>query len=126
MRAVLRAGGAEVEIEFNAGATAVKIWKALPLQAEAQTWGDEVYFTIPVEAELEDPRELVEMGDVGYWPPGRALCLFFGPTPVSRPGEIRPYSPVTVVGRVLGDPQALKAVRSGDRVRVWPREGEAR
>ncbi|MGB9885420.1 MAG: cyclophilin-like fold protein [Moorellales bacterium] len=123
MQAVLKAGEIEVRLKFNATATAAKIWGALPLEAEANTWGDEVYFTIPVEAEPEAPQELVEAGDVAYWPPGRALCLFFGPTPISGPGEIRPYSPVTVVGRVLGDPQVLKAVRSGQPVRVV-REGE--
>jgi hypothetical protein len=123
---LLQVGEVEVQIEFNATATAAKIWQALPVEAEANTWGDEVYFAIPVEADLEDPREVVAAGDVGYWPPGRALCVFFGPTPVSRPGEIRPYSPVTVVGRVVGNPQVLKGVRDGDRARVVRQEGEAR
>jgi len=62
--------------------------------------------------------EVVERGDVAYWPPGNAICLFFGPTPVSKPGEIRPASPVNVFGRVVGDPDRLKAVKSGEKVRV--------
>ena len=66
----------------------------------------------------EDAREVVEYGDVGYWPPGQALCLFFGPTPASRGDEIRPASPVNVVGRMEGDPSVLKRVRSGSKVLV--------
>jgi len=60
----------------------------------------------------------VEVGDVGYWPPGKALCLFFGPTPISRPGEVRPASTVVLVGRLSSDPEELRKVREGDLVRV--------
>ena len=69
-------------------------------------------------AGLESPREVVEPGDLGYWPPGRAFCIFFGPTPMSRGGEIRPASPVSVVGRLAGDPKVFKTVRAGTRVTV--------
>lgn len=126
MRAVLEAkvSGVRVEIAFNDTDTAAKVWAALPVEADAHLWGDEIYFSIPVEVEQEAPRELVDEGDVAYWPPGRALCLFFGPTPVSGPGEIRPYSPVTVVGRVTGDPRVLKGVRAGEQLRLY-RQGEA-
>jgi hypothetical protein len=60
----------------------------------------------------------VEAGDLGYWPPGRAFCIFFGPTPASEGGEIRPASPVNVVGRVAGDPTVFRKVRAGTRVRI--------
>jgi hypothetical protein len=60
----------------------------------------------------------VEAGDLGYWPPGRAFCIFFGPTPMSRGGEIRPASPVSVVGRIAGDPRVFKTVRAGSPVTV--------
>lgn len=98
--------------------TAQSIWDALPLEARANTWGDEIYFSIPVETEAENPKEVVEMGDLGYWPPGSAFCIFFGPTLMSRGDEIRPASPVNVFGKVEGDPRVFKSVSSGDLVRI--------
>jgi len=98
--------------------TAQAIWDALPLEARASTWGDEIYFSIPVNVDAEEPREVVEMGDLGYWPPGSAFCIFFGPTPASRGDEIRPASPVNVFGRVEGDPRVFTSVASGDPVRL--------
>jgi hypothetical protein len=92
------------------------LWDALPIEARANTWGDEIYFSIPVEAEAENPKEVVEMGDLGYWPPGSAFCIFFGPTPVSRGDEIRPASPVNVIGRIDGDPLVFRKVRGGEEV----------
>lgn len=96
--------------------TARAIWVALPIESRANTWGDEIYFSIPVEAGAENPREVVEMGDLGYWPPGKAFCIFFGRTPASRGDEIRPASPVNVFGRVTGDPRVFKKVRSGETI----------
>ena len=98
--------------------TAAAVWDTLPLSIPGETWGDEIYFGIPVKAESENPREVVELGDLAYWPPGSAFCIFYGPTPASRGKEIRPASPVNVFGRVLGDPKVFKAVRSGTTVRV--------
>jgi len=98
--------------------TATAIWDALPITARAQTWGDEIYFDIGLALAAEGPREVVEMGDLGYWPPGQAFCIFFGPTPMSRGDEIRPASAVNVVGRVVGDPRSFKSVRSGARVTI--------
>ena len=96
--------------------TARAIWDALPIEGRANIWGDEIYFSIPVEAGVENSREVVEMGDLGYWPPGKAFCIFFGRTPASRGDEIRPASPVNVFGRVSGDPRVFKKVRGGERV----------
>ena len=81
-------------------------------------WGDEVYFPIPVILEEDNARETVELGDLGYWPPGNALCIFFGPTPGSRGSEIRPASAVNVLGQIEGDAVAFKQVRDGERVAV--------
>ncbi len=93
------------------------IWRALPIEARANTWGDEIYFSIPVKAALEqDAKEVVQLGDLGYWPPGSAFCIFFGPTPSSRGDEIRPASAVNVVGRVEGDPKVFKQVADGTKV----------
>jgi uncharacterized protein len=111
-------GKVTADAVLDGSATASAVWKALPLSVAGQTWGDEIYFSIPVKAESEDPREVVELGDLGYWPPGSAFCIFYGPTPASRGSEIRPASPVNVFGRVLGDPKVFKTVRSGTTVRV--------
>jgi len=110
------AGEVQAELSEENPRTARAIWEALPIEARANTWGDEIYFSIPVDVGAENPKEIVEMGDLGYWPPGNAFCIFFGPTPASRGDEIRPASPVNVVGRVLGDPMVFKRVRGGERV----------
>ena len=114
----ITAGAVTVDAELNDSRTASAIVAALPIEARAQTWGDEIYFDIGQSLPGESPREVVDMGDLGYWPPGQAFCIFFGPTPMSRGNEIRPASPVNVVGRVVGDPRALTRVRPGARVRI--------
>ncbi|GAB4562028.1 MAG: cyclophilin-like fold protein [Anaerolineae bacterium] len=114
----ITAGGVSATATLNDSSTADAIWEALPIQARANTWGDEIYFSIPVRLESEDPREVVELGDLGYWPPGHAFCIFFGRTPVSAGDEIRPASPVNVFGRVEGDPTVFKAVRDGERISI--------
>ena len=97
--------------------TAAAVWDALPLSGTAERWGDEIYFTVPVSVDLEaSAAETVSAGDLGYWPTGRACCIFFGPTPASRPGEIRPASAVNVFGSVLGDASALGAVAAGSAI----------
>ena len=117
-RVTITAGGVEVTALLNQSRTADLVWSALPIEASASTWGDEIYFEIDVNADPDDAREVVEMGAVGYWPPGRALCLFFGPTPASRGDEIRPASPVNVLGKLQGDATALKKVSAGEPVTV--------
>lgn len=114
----ITAGKVVAEATLNGSRAAEGLWRVLPVEARAERWGDEVYFDIGVTLDPEMPREVVEVGDVAYWPPGRALCLFFGSTPASRGGEIRPASPVTVVGRLDGDPRVFRKVRPGTRVRV--------
>ncbi|MDA0677181.1 MAG: cyclophilin-like fold protein [Chloroflexi bacterium] len=111
--------GVTVIATLNDSPTAEALWDSLPISARAQTWGDEIYFGIPVEAENDDfAEETVELGAVGYWPPGNALCLFFGPTPMSAPGEIRPASAVNVLGMMEGDPSILKSVPNGASITV--------
>lgn len=114
----ITAGSVTADAVLNDSSTAKAVWEALPLSIPAQTWGDEIYFGIPVQARPEAPRETVELGDLGYWPPGSAFCIFFGPTPASRGDEIRPASAVNVFGRVRGDATAFKKVRSGTTIRV--------
>ncbi len=118
-RIKVTAGKVELYAELNETKTADLIWESLPIESRVNTWGDEIYFTVPVQAELDDSaREVVELGDMGYWPPGSAFCIFFGPTPNSRGDEIRPASAVNVFGKVVGDATVLKGSRSGVSVRV--------
>ena len=99
--------------------TARAVWAALPLEGCANVWGDEIYFAIPVDCgEEPDARQDVAVGDLAFWPPGQAFCVFFGPTPVSRGSAPRAYSPVNVFGRVEGDARVFSAVRDGAPVRV--------
>ncbi len=109
MRILIEEAGVEMTAELNDSATAALLWDALPLESAAQTWGAEVYFSVPVSAGGEDPQATVAPGAVGYWPPGEAVCLFFGQQPVS---------PVNPIGVLEGDPGALAAVRDGHGVRL--------
>jgi hypothetical protein len=105
--------------ELNDSPTAQKIWDALPIKGRANVWGDEIYFEISVEMPQEpDARQDMEVGELGYWPVGRAFCIFFGPTPVSTGDKPRAYSPVNVLGRVLGDVRGLKSVGNGENVTI--------
>ncbi len=112
----ITAGDVSMEAQLNDSNTAELIWKALPIEARGNTWGDEIYFSIPVKAGTENPQEVVELGDIAYWPPGTAFCIFFGPTPASSGNEIRPASVVNVVGKLSGNPKDFKKVRSGAQV----------
>jgi len=114
----IKAGAIEVIAELNETKTADAIWEALPIKGSVNRWGDEIYFSIPVSLEPDDAQELVSLGDLGYWPPGTAFCLFFGPTPMSRGQEIRPASPVNVFGRIIGDTNVLRQVASGTEITV--------
>lgn len=96
--------------------TAETIWHALPIKGNANRWGDEIYFSVPVDLKEENARAEVEVGSVAYWPPGKALCIFFGPTPVSKGDEPRAYSPVNVFAKIVGDPTIFKKVRDNDQV----------
>ncbi|MBI3948696.1 MAG: hypothetical protein HY321_22490 [Armatimonadetes bacterium] len=115
---LITAGSVSARAELRENPTADAIWNALPIEAAASTWGDEIYFAIPVRITPEDGQAVVAMGDLGYWPTGSAFCIFFGSTPVSRGDEIRPASPVSVFGKVSGDPKVFKSVRGGARVRI--------
>lgn len=115
----IRSGTVLLSAELNDSPTAADLYDALPFSAPANTWGDEIYFAVPVNRKLDDTAaELVEVGDLGYWPSGRAFCIFFGPTPMSRGDEIRPASAVNLIGKVIGDARLFKSVRDGDNVEL--------
>src|SRR2546425_11338356 len=113
----ITAGDVSAKAELFDGPTADAIWKALPLEAAANTWGEEIYFAIPVTCDEEpEARVDVAVGDLGYWPPGHAFCIFFGRTPASSGDAPRAASPVNVIGRVISDATVFRRVRSGARV----------
>ena len=116
-RVTITAGSVTMEAELNDSSTARMIWGALPITGRANTWGDEIYFEIPVRVEqAPDARADVEVGELGYWPVGRAFCIFFGPTPASTGDQPRAASPVNVVGHVLGAAAAFRQVDAGAMV----------
>ncbi len=120
MRKILiSAGDVSAEAILKDNFTADAIWKLLPLEASVNTWGDEIYFSIPLQLkEADDARDLIEAGELGYWPPGTAFCIFFGRTPASRNGEIRAASAVNVFGSVKGDAGVFKKVPNGTKIKV--------
>ena len=104
---------------LNDSSTADGIWDALPLEAQANTWGEEIYFGIPVHLdEADGASDVVDMGDLGYWPAGHAFCIFFGRTPASKGDEIRAASAVNVFGRVEGDATFLAGVPGGADIMI--------
>jgi uncharacterized protein len=112
------AGAVSARATLDDSRTARGIWGALPIEADARIWGDEIYFPVPVSLPEDDAQAVVAVGDLGYWPPGQAFCIFFGPTPASHGGECRPASPVNVFGRVDGDARVFKTVPAGARIRL--------
>jgi hypothetical protein len=111
MRIKITVGALAMDAELNDSPTAKKIAAALPIRSSFSTWGDEIYFPIPVDADLDETaKEIVELGNLGYWPTGKAFCIFFGLTPMSEPGKIVPASAVNIVGKVLGDATRFKEV----------------
>ena len=112
----ITAGTIELTAELNETKTAQAVWAALPIKGEVNRWGDEIYFSIPLKLEAENTQELVSSGDLGYWPPGNAFCIFFGPTPMSQGDEIRPASAVNIFGKISSDTKGLEQVNQGAEI----------
>lgn len=113
------AGDVTLTATLDDSPTADAVWDALPITGRVQTWGDEIYFSIPVRVEeADDAQATVDKGAVAYWPPGSALCLFWGPTPMSQGDEIRPASPVNVFGQIEGDASVLAEIPAGAEIRL--------
>ena len=114
-----------LQARLNDSPTAQELLKQLPIEGQVTTWGEEIYFEIPVEMPQEsDARQEVEVGELGYWPVGSAFCIFFGPTPVSTDEQPRAYSPVNILGEILGDSQGLRGIKDQDKVKLIRFEGE--
>jgi len=113
-----RTGKVHAECTSENPKTAELIMKALPIQGNANRWGDEVYFSTPVNTKEENGRVDVEVGSVAYWPPGKAVCIFFGPTPVSSGKTPRAASKVNVFAKILDDSAVFKKVLDDDKVNL--------
>ncbi len=114
----IKAGSVTALAELYDTKTAEAIWQALPFSSKVNTWGDEIYFGVPVKLELEAGQEIVESGDLGYWPPGSAFCIFFGPTPISNKDEIRAAGAVDIFGKLVDDAKVFKGVKDGEQIVV--------
>ncbi|NIT30165.1 MAG: hypothetical protein GTN51_00620 [Armatimonadetes bacterium] len=113
------AGGVELEAELSETECAGAIYDALPIETAFNTWGDEFYFQIPVNRELDETATTsVKVGDIGYWPPGSALAIFYGRTPASTGDDPVPASEVNLVGRITGDAKRLKDAEGAGRIRI--------
>ncbi len=113
----IQTGELKAEAELNDSKTAQLIWEALPIDGKVNLWGEEIYFSIPVKAGADQgAREVVSSGELGYWPPGHAFCIFFGPTPASRGDEIRAASAVNIIGKVLSDPKVFLKAKDGVKI----------
>lgn len=116
---LIRVGDVAIRARLLDTATADQIWRTLPIYSRAQTWGQEVYFGAPLSVNREaGARDVVEAGEIAYWPDGDAIAIGFGPTPISRNGEIRLASPCNVWARALDDVTVLKSVQAGERIAV--------
>ena len=122
---LLTIGDRTIPGRLNPSATAGKIWDALPIRSFTSLWGQEIYFQIPVKAKLEEgfAQDTVKIGDIAFWPEGSCFCIFFGPTPVSKPGEIHPASKVNVIGEMEGDISTLKTVKEDETIVVEELKG---
>ena len=118
MKILFKTSKVTIEGELNNSQTALKIYKKLPLDVKANTWGEEIYFEIPLNCNPENATLDVEVGDIAYWPEGSCFCIFFGRTPVSIDNKPKPASEVNIVGKVTGDVSTLRNIKSGDKITV--------
>lgn len=118
MKVVFRAESASFDAELNDSPAAKAIAGILPLESTASSWGDEIYFGIGVDCPVGERTMELKAGDIGYWPQGRCLCVFFGPTPASEGNKPVPASPVVVVGKTGAPQELLRKITDGETITV--------
>lgn len=117
MKIKIKSGAVNAVAELKNTPTAKAIYNSLPIECAANRWGDEIYFPININLDAEeDAKEIVEIGDIAYWPEGNCFCIFFGKTPASKGDEIRAASKVNVFGKVIEDSKSFKKVKDGELV----------
>jgi hypothetical protein len=111
-------GQLDIKVQLNETKTAKELFEILPISSNVNTWGDEIYFSIPLKADIENGIEEVDIGTVAFWPPGSALCIFFGKTPASQGNKPQAASPVTIIGNIVNTEiiKELKKVKSGEKI----------
>ena len=114
----IQIGEIDIYGTVNDSDVAKSVVSVLPINSSFNIWGDEIYFPIPIELDITDGQEVVLAGDIAYWPPGHALCIFYGQTPASRDGEIRAASEVYVIGNIQGDADVLKSIDKGAKISI--------
>ena len=104
--------------DTNSPKTCANILDSLPFSVNAHLWGEEIYTDeSPITQAEENAKDLVDLNDVAYWPSGKAICLFFGPTPIGKKGEIKPYSPVNIIGKIINaDKLVIKNFKEGTKI----------
>jgi hypothetical protein len=118
MKILFKTSKASIRSNLNDTQTAATIYNNLPIKSEISSWGEEIYFPIPVECSSENPTLEVEIGDIAYWPQGSCLCIFFGKTPASSDDKPKPASEVTIIGKIEGEISILRNFNSGDKIIV--------
>jgi hypothetical protein len=118
MKVLFKSETFSFEAEFNDSPAAVKIVEHLPIESSVSRWGDEIYFDTGIACPTEGQTMDVEVGAVGYWPQGKCLCVFFGPTPASSDDTPVPASHVVVVGKTGASPERLRSIKEGERITV--------
>ena len=112
------ANGVEFDADLNNSKTAKAIYNKLPLEAIVDTWGDEIYFDIGLKLLKENPTVKVNVGDIAYWPQGSSMCIFFGPTPISKDENPKPASQVNLIGATNCPKEILKNIKSGTKITI--------
>lgn len=118
MQIQLVSGSLSLEGSLIDNQTAACIFNNLPFNAHVNTWGQEIYFSLPFSCPPGELTEEVEVGTIAYWPEGNSLCVFFGRTPASSDERPRPASGVVLLGEITADAASLKSLKSGDKITV--------
>ena len=119
IKIILKKSKIELEAELYDTPTGNAVWEILPIKSQISTWGEEIYYSIPLAHSLEpEARANVEIGEIGYWDVGKSMCVFWGRTPASKDEKPVAASPVNIFGKVLGDATVLDAAQDGEEIIV--------
>ncbi len=116
---LISVGNLKVSGNLNDSHCASEIWDSLPISAQCNIWGDEIYFSIELNfPEEPNATDVVESGTLAFWPPGNAFCIFYGLTPASNNDEIRAASPVNIIGAISEDEKIFRSVAPGTKITI--------